>query len=70
MVYYANLTIICLQDTLAKEYSGRIEVFSKNIFQLPSLSYLDKIDNGGRVEAMLANVPVRDNWSEGNFYAF
>lgn len=48
-----------------KEYPGRVELFPKNIFQLNSLSYFDKTDNGGRVEEMLMNVPVRDNWSEG-----
>lgn len=47
------------------EYAGRVELFPKNIFQLNSLSYFDKIDNGSRVEEMLMNVPVRDNWSEG-----
>ncbi|CAG9821004.1 unnamed protein product [Phaedon cochleariae] len=40
-------------------YPGRIELFTKDIFQLPRFAYIDNMDNANRVHSLLKNVPKR-----------
>ncbi|CAH2000889.1 unnamed protein product [Acanthoscelides obtectus] len=44
-------------------YPGRVELFTKDIFHLYRYAFIDKQDNGNRVEALLQGVSKR-NWSD------
>ncbi|KAF5297113.1 hypothetical protein FQA39_LY02693 [Lamprigera yunnana] len=48
---------------LVKMYPDRIELFSKDIFYMNVLSYLDKQDRESRVEEMLKGIPIK-HWEE------
>lgn len=45
-------------------YPGRVELFKKNLFYSYTLSYLDKIDNGNRVDGLLEGV-TKKAWTDG-----
>ncbi|CAH2000897.1 unnamed protein product [Acanthoscelides obtectus] len=44
-------------------YPDRVELFTKDIFHLHRFAFIDKQDNGNRVEALLRGVSKR-NWSD------
>lgn len=47
-------------------YPGRIELFTKSLYSAPTLAYMDKIDNGNRIEQILKGVPQR-KWTDGGY---
>ncbi|CAH0551418.1 unnamed protein product [Brassicogethes aeneus] len=46
-----------------KEYKGKVEIFTKDLFLLHRYSWMDKIDHSNRVELLLKNVP-RKKWTD------
>ncbi|KAG5884975.1 hypothetical protein JTB14_000366 [Gonioctena quinquepunctata] len=42
-----------------KVFPGRVELFTKDIFQLGRFAFMDKQDNCSRVDALLKNVPKK-----------
>ncbi|VEN60295.1 unnamed protein product [Callosobruchus maculatus] len=48
---------------IADVYPGRVELFTKSIYQMNRYAYADKQDNGNRIETLLKGVPKR-SWSD------
>lgn len=47
-------------------YPGRIELFTKSLYSAPTLAYMDKVDNGNRIEQILKGIPQK-KWTDGTY---